>query len=243
MTLTRFAPDTALYPTLPEDVLLPPLYTPRTPAQDEQQWRAYADVLNLIPLRAKLPTLGGWAILPDFAAVLARHIRDHAPQTILELGGGVSTLIAAYGLEQQSSGRVVSVDHDAEFARLTRERVEQHGLSAWVEFIHAPLVSLTLDDARYAWYNLNQTALPATVDLLVVDGPPQQDQPQGQMRYPALPVLLEHVAPGGYILLDDAARLDEQTVVYRWLQQFATRLTVAATLPLEKGAVLLRKVP
>ncbi len=54
------------------------------------------------------------------------------------------------------------------------------------------------------------------IDLLLVDGPPAYVAGMGLARYPALPVMLDRLAPGATLVLDDAERPGEQEVLRRW---------------------------
>ena len=50
--------------------------------------------------------------------------------------------------------------------------------------------------------------------VLFVDDPPGPTGPQA--RYPAIPVLSDRLADGAIVVLDDASRADEATIVERW---------------------------
>lgn len=207
--------------------------------------RTYAQIEALIWLtaqyrfRAPLPPMRKWAISPDFAGLLAALIRRQRPQTVVELGSGVSTLVAGYALEANGSGTVISIDHMEAFTGAARQHALEHGLEARIRFLTAPLTPIALGGAVWRWYDPAQLTLAGPVDLLVIDGPPQQDNPQPLARYPALPVLFEYLRPGALIVLDDADRGDEQAVVTRWLAEFP--VTLVERVETEKGAVILRR--
>lgn len=74
------------------------------------------------------------------------------------------------------------------------------------------------------------------IDLLVVDGPPEQTAPLA--REPALPRLLPRMATRWTVLLDDADRPDETEIVRRWLT-LAPRSRLSRP-PAEKGLAVLR---
>ncbi|NJL93729.1 MAG: hypothetical protein HC915_08330 [Anaerolineae bacterium] len=52
-----------------------------------------------------------------------------------------------------------------------------------------------------------------------------------------MPLLLGHLARGALILLDDADRSEEQTIVRRWEQHYPVRQV--RSYPTERGAVVL----
>lgn len=207
--------------------------------QTYKQLEALITLTTQIKFRAPLPPMRGWAISPDFATILFSHIQQYQPQTILELGGGISTLISGYALEQQQSGRLISVDHSEQFSGITQQNVAQHQISALIEFIHAPLTPLKLGGETWEWYRVESLASPLEIDLLVVDGPPQHENPQPMVRYLALPLFFKRLQQGAFILMDDADREDEVQVVDRWLEEYD--ISLVRNFDTEKGTKLLRK--
>jgi predicted O-methyltransferase YrrM len=183
-----------------------------------------------------LPPTRGWAASPDFLSILARHAREQRPELVVECGSGVSTLILARCMQLNGQGRVVSLDHDPQFAEQTRRNLAQHGLSEWAEVIHAPIREHVLGNERWNWYDLHKLT-GARIDMLVVDGPPM---PLGKMaRYPAGPMLLPLLSPTGVVFLDDTNREDEQRTIERWMQE-SPGFRVEK-IDCEKGCVLMRR--
>ena len=175
--------------------------------------QARADLLALTGLGPdSLPALGSWRADADFLTILARHILDGKPRTVVELGGGVSTLVAAHCLRRIGGGRLISIDGSEHFAEETRRIVAAHGLDA--EIRAAPLGP---HDTGWpgAWYA--PTALPDQIDLLVVDGPPWFLHP---MVRGAAATLFDRLPTGGVVLLDDAARPGERLVARRWRREW-----------------------
>jgi predicted O-methyltransferase YrrM len=208
---------------------------------DFRQQQALFSLFAQLPLRAPLPYLRGYAISPDFALVLMDVVRTHQPRLILELGCGTSTLINAYVLEQlNQGGRVISLEHDAEFARRTRQNLQRHGLDAIAQVIDAPLVLPPNLNWQGQWYDLAQLPDLNEVDLLVVDGPPQYSNPHPMARYPAVPMLLDRLKVGALIVVDDADRDDERRSVERWLRDHPVK--VIDRPETEKGTVILAKI-
>jgi predicted O-methyltransferase YrrM len=206
--------------------------------QHYKQTEALFSVHAHIRPRQPLPPMRLWAASPDFATLLLTHLHQQRPQVVVELGSGVSTLITGYGLQTLAQGKLVSVDHDVDFTAVSRSRIKQHGLSDCVQVIHAPLISLSIQGQPWQWYDVSSLKNIDGIDLLIVDGPPQQ--PGTQVRYPALPLLFDRLKPGALIVVDDFMRTDEQTMVQRWLAEFA--LEVVEVVDNEKGAVVLRKI-
>ena len=187
-------------------------------------------------LARPLPATRGWAASPDFLLILAGQIRQRRPGTVVECSSGVSTIVAARTLQQLGSGHVYSLEQAPEHAAKTRARLAEHGLDAWATVLDAPLIEHTLEGAAYRWYDM-RTMPPASIELLVIDGPPKSTNPQA--RYPAGPLLFPRLAPAAIVLLDDADRRDEQAAVARWLEQFPA--LVYNALECEKGCVLLEQ--
>lgn len=201
------------------------------------QIEAYVALYSTLKIRQPLPPMRGWAVSPDFANVLVGVIRECRPRRILELGGGVSTLLASYCLEELGAGTIVSLDHDAEYADATRRNLIRHGLERKATVVHAPLKAVAVGAEQYLWYDCNALPSEAPFDLLIVDGPPAETQ--AGVRYPALPLLVDRLGPNAVILVDDAERGDEQCILLRWLREFPE--FVREDVRTEKGATLLRR--
>ena len=58
-------------------------------------------------------------------------------------------------------------------------------------------------------------------------------------RYPALPLLQAYFSDEVIILLDDAARADEQSIIAMWTREFPG--FEYEYIPAEKGAAILRR--
>jgi predicted O-methyltransferase YrrM len=192
---------------------------------------------SLIDVRQPLPSMRGMAISPDFAVLLARTIYSRKPKVIVELGCGTSTLLSSYILEQLGTGHVFSIDHDAHFAGICRGQLADHNLSGFADIYDCPLVPQQVDGSEYKYYDLSGIPLPESIDLLVVDGPPQWIQQNA--RYPALPLLHERLSSNAVILVDDAARPDDTAMTEHWLQHFPD--FEKTYLPTEKGTVILSR--
>jgi hypothetical protein len=116
------------------------------------------------------------------------------------------------------------------------EQLHLHGLAEVVTLVTAPLVERPAPDGRQLrWYApVYEPALGEPIDLLLVDGPPGAGGPRA--RYPAVPLLAPHLAPGCAILLDDGDRADEREIAETWARELGRRAT---RLPTGRGAWLL----
>ncbi|GGK89624.1 O-methyltransferase [Mangrovihabitans endophyticus] len=182
------------------------------PAEVEALFQLFAQVTP----RAPMPSSGNFALSPvDMLAVL-HLIRTRRPRLVLELGSGASTVWMAYALEAVG-GRLVSLDHDAEYARRTRAALAEHSLGAIAQVREAPLTPVTVDGRSYSWYDTAELGDLTGVELLLIDGPPAATGPDA--RYPAMHVVSDLLAPSATVVVDDADRNDEQAAVRRWVEK------------------------
>ncbi|MFC3713275.1 class I SAM-dependent methyltransferase [Sphingoaurantiacus capsulatus] len=173
---------------------------------------ARRELLSLIRLSdAQVPPDGGWVAGADFLLLLARQVLAQKPGLVVEFGSGVSSVVIGRCLQLNGHGRLVSFDHDAGFAELTRRRLARAGVPGEV---HAAPLKPGVDGYGGSWYGHGE--LPDGIDLLVIDGPPAWREEQAESRGSAAPAAFGKLAPGGIVLLDDAARPGEQRVAQRW---------------------------
>jgi protein-L-isoaspartate O-methyltransferase len=181
--------------------------------QTEALFQLYRQVEPVAPM----PPSGWWALNPAELLELWYVLQRRRPQLVLELGSGTSSVWLGYALRRHG-GRLVSVEHDRSYAEQTRAHLRRHGLTERVEVRHVPLVPVTVDGEPYQWYDPDQLTDLSGVDLLVVDGPPGGTG--AQARYPALPLLVDRLAPGATVLLDDLDRADEREIAQRWCRRW-----------------------
>jgi predicted O-methyltransferase YrrM len=177
-------------------------------------------LLNFLNPRLPLPPMEKAAITPELALRLATRIAEDNPALVVEMGSGISTLVAGYSLQKNGCGRLISLEHDAFYAQQTSKLVERHHLRSYVEVLHAPLTSIDIQGGRYSWYDRSILRMiePRSIGVLLVDGPPGPLQKLA--RYPVLPVLYEYLRDDALIMVDDADRQDEREMIDRWRQEF-----------------------
>lgn len=190
----------------------------------------------VLPLRSVIPSIGGWAASADCLHLIAGLALRQKPQLIVEASSGVSTLILGYCVQKNGAGKVISLEHDAEHVRRSRELVEAHGLSDVVQVVHAPLKAHTINGREWMWYTLDGVEFGGEIDFLFVDGPPKSTQ--ALARYPALPLLAERLSAKAVVVLDDGQRRGERQTVARWKQE---QHLYSRYYPLEKGAFVLSR--
>ncbi len=145
---------------------------------------------------------------------------------IVELGSGVSTVLLGRLLTQRphpGGAALAAVEHDPRWALWVREQLDREGIGHDVTVIEAPLGRHPHAAAGLDWYDdaaltdgLDAALHGDPIDLLLVDGPPAWAEGHGLARYPALPVLLDRLAPGATVILDDIERPGEQEVLRGW---------------------------
>lgn len=160
------------------------------------------------------------ALRPAALAEICNEIVLADRREVVELGSGVSTIVLAR-LMRERGGRLTSIEHDPDWARVTRATLEREALTDVARLVEAPLEPhpLGLDDTP--WYAQAALAeLPeAGIELLLVDGPPGYTEGMELSRYPALPALSERLAAGAIVALDDADRAGEREILERWQRE------------------------
>lgn len=157
-----------------------------------------------------------WALRPAALAAVCNEIVIADRREVVELGSGVSTVVLGRLLGQRG-GRLSSVEHDPDWAGVVRRLLESDGLTDAARLIEGPLEPHPLALDRAHWYPESALAqLPAEIDLLLVDGPPGNEEGIERSRHPALPVLGERLGRGAMVILDDAERPGEQGVLENW---------------------------
>lgn len=199
------------------------------------QLHSVANLQSLVVGGAGLPPLRGWALMPDSAEAIFRLVRAAGAGHVVELGSGSSTALLAMEAEQRGAGRVTALEHDPVYVAQTNELLSRSGVTARALVLSCPLTPVTVDEWSIPWYNLDGIELPASIDVLIVDGPPGDTHEFA--RLPA-ELLFPRVVIGGSVVLDDADR--EARLVQRWLARPDFVAVVAPST--EKGLAILRRV-
>lgn len=192
--------------------------------------RALLDRLDL-PHDA-LPNLGSWKADTGLLTLVADHVLRDKPALVVEFGTGASTLIIAKALQMAGGGTLVSFDQHAGFVAATGAWLAEHGLAA-------DLRAVPLTPSPGGWPGLwyDHGPLPDAIDLMLIDGPPWTLHP---FTRGAAATLFGQIAPGGTMMLDDAARPGERVIARRWRERWpelAFRLVRSGT----KGTLVGRR--
>lgn len=199
-----------------------------------KQLEQYHALVDYLKPPYPLPPMRGWAISPDFGRLIIDTVNEHKPKTIVELGSGVSTLMLGLIKEKAGIEEIISVDHDDKFCEETRRRLVNFGIDQNISLNFCPLKEQAAPNGdKYQWYDISGVKFPKKIDLLIVDGPPGNLQPLS--RYMAYPAFADNLSKGSLILVDDAAREDEQNMVKKWASENPG--IMAEGVPCEKGAI------
>ena len=151
----------------------------------------------------------GWSAHHEYLAACV----DSALGTrgaILECGLGLSTVLLAI-VAQKRGLSLWSLEH----------------LPIWAERVQGCLVQRRIEGARihvaplrsygdFAWYAAPLADMPRRFTLVACDGPPSATRGG---RYGLLPVMKDRLSDDCLILVDDASRPAEQTIVQRWAEE------------------------
>jgi predicted O-methyltransferase YrrM len=181
------------------------------------QFESYHYLRDRLKLHHGMPYTTDWSASPDFLKLIVEHCLEHKPATIVECSSGLTTVMLARCCELNGAGHVYSLENGAEYALKSRSNLQRYALESQATVIDAPLTHYEIHGTAYQWYAA--AALPdRSIEMLVIDGPPGFIQKHS--RYPALPLLIDKLADGCVVFMDDAARPDEQAIVKMWQAEF-----------------------
>lgn len=189
----------------------------RLPALLLTEMQSMKQLFQKFSPEATLPLIAGWALSASGLLALTDVVRETDAELVLECGSGTSTLWLAYAMQRQGAGRVIALEHLPEYAERTRAMIHAHGLDKFAEVRLSPLIRRSTPRGEFLWYDFDMASLAQPIGVLLVDGPPGDMGPHA--RYPAIPLLVEHLATDAHILMDDVNRRDEREVLELWLSE------------------------
>ena len=178
------------------------------------QIEATIQLESVYGFKVPLPASRGWAASPDLILEIINVLNDRKPQVVVELGSGLSTIWIARILEIIGSGKLISIDHDASFADKTFENIKKSKLENFVEIRVCELENQSWNEGTENWYSKAIFKGIETIDLLIVDGPPESAS--GTYRWPAMWELESRMSEQATIILDDARREPEKQLAIAW---------------------------
>jgi predicted O-methyltransferase YrrM len=170
------------------------------------------DVDRLLP-----DNLGLWPVSRPMARWLACAVHGLQRRSVLEFGAGWSSLVLAESLAAAGGGRLTSIEHQPKYLREDLWEKAQRAAAVDAALVVTPLHRrLSTYGLLWSYRDLQEKiARRAPYDLLFIDAPPARYGRTSPL-HDAYPFL----APGAVIVLDDAARVEEQTTIKRWLSVY-----------------------
>jgi hypothetical protein len=165
-----------------------------------RQTEAFIQLTNLLDFKAAIPSTRSWAASPDLLLTIADVIRKTKPGLVVELGSGVSTLVAA----KSGARKVVSIDNSEVWGGKTVALLKEHKVRG-VDVRIAPLKPYANGSE---WYDVSAIKDLKKIDLLVIDGPPGSKNPEA--RYPALQQFKDKLSASVIVIIDDVHREGER---------------------------------
>ena len=165
-----------------------------------RQTEAFLQLMNLLDFKAPIPPTRSWAASPDLLLTISEIVKKSRPGLVVELGSGVSTLVAA----KTGARKIISIDNSDEFGGKTIALLKDHKVRG-VEVRIAPLQPYANGST---WYDTSKIADLKRVDLLIIDGPPGSKNPEA--RYPALAEFKDRLSAKAIVIIDDVHREGER---------------------------------
>jgi Methyltransferase domain len=166
----------------------------------------------------------GWSGDADYLRAVCEYATT-TPGQVLECGSGLTTiLLSALAGEEK---KPISLEHLGEWCERVEQTLFRHGLPSGLH--HTPLRHY----AGFDWYTADFLERDHRFGLVICDGPPGSTLGG---RYGLLPVCRDHLAPDCVILLDDADRPQERTILERWRREFGIAYRIESA-PLGEYAV------
>ncbi|KIC40151.1 hypothetical protein RA27_15065 [Ruegeria sp. ANG-R] len=132
---------------------------------------ATASLNQRLEIGRSLPNWNVWSMPPDTLVQILEIIETRKPKLIVEFGSGISTIVIASKL-RDVGGKLISYEHDAEYAENVRHGLTERGLAGFVDLRVRGITPTKFLEYDHRWYDVDLDELPKNADLVVVDGPP-----------------------------------------------------------------------
>jgi len=165
-----------------------------------RQTEAFIQLTQLLDFKASIPGTRSWAASPDLLLTISDIVKKYRPGLVVELGSGVSTLIAS----KSGARKIISIDNSEEFGGKTVALLKEHK----VRGAEIRIAALQPYANGSTWYDTSAIKDLKKIDLLIIDGPPGSKNPEA--RYPALAEFKEKLSAKAVIVIDDVHREGER---------------------------------
>lgn len=155
---------------------------------------------------------------PGGVLFIVNDILINNRKRVFEFGAGISTLLSAAALEK-TNGSLVSIEEDNDWLDLIRDKLTEAGLIQRATLVHAKRESMSLEGQQMNWYSqgpVEEAARTDKIDALIVDGPAAYKPNDAEIRFPALPLLEPMLSDDCVVILDDAGRSGEASIMGKW---------------------------
>lgn len=173
----------------------------------------------LQPLLANLPYLpfNGGALRPICMAYVLNEIIINQRRLVIEFGSGLSTIIMARLIKKNNlETRVIAIEHNEKWAFILQGYLENEELQDFVKIVRVDLKDVQTPLGLVKWYDYEVIAseiMDKKFDLIIIDGPPANEERIMHSRFPALSKLKNNTAEDFCLILDDANRQGEKDLV------------------------------
>jgi len=192
-----------------------------------RQTEAFTQLTNLLDFKAAIPATRSWAASPDLLLTISEIVKKNRPGLVVELGSGISTLVAA----KSGARKIISIDNSDAWGAKTVALLKEHKVRG-VDVRIAPLRPYANGSE---WYDLDAIKDLKKIDLLIVDGPPGSKNPEA--RYPALQQFKDKLSPAAIVVIDDVNREGERKLAEDFVKALPNHeLTI---LDHEKGTAII----
>ncbi len=193
----------------------------------QEIWEDSLAMQYLAPLTGNYLPWSSYALRPSGLVQILNTILIRKHMTVVECGGGVSTLYIARLFRQNAfQATLHCIENNLDWLNFIKDLLARERLSNYVNLIHAPLQPCDLALGNLDWYNREKIRqqLPEkkTIDCLFVDGPPAYREEIQYSRFPAVPFFQSQLAPHSTVILDDINRPGEQEILRRWQELLNT---------------------
>ncbi len=165
-------------------------------------------------------TFDEWSLDHEAINRLRQRFLQIGPDSVLEFGSGVSTVVFSYLLRERfadDAPRLVSVEQSADFAGRTETLLARSGSRKAVQFEFPGMADYEFEGETVSSYNLSDEVLGRVFSairpsLIFIDGP----FGAGPVRAPVLPRILPYLTWPATVILDDALRDNEMRILEAW---------------------------
>jgi predicted O-methyltransferase YrrM len=192
-----------------------------------RQTEAFIQLMQLLDFKAPIPGTRSWAASPDLLLTISEIVKKYRPGLVVELGSGVSTLIAS----KSGARKIISIDNSEEFGGKTVALLKEHK----VRGAEIRIAALQPYANGSTWYDTSAIKDLKKIDLLIIDGPPGSKNPEA--RYPALAEFKEKLSAKAVIVIDDVHREGERKLAENFAKAMPNHQLVI--LDHEKGTAVI----